>query len=141
MTHAIIGYDSAIGKATTPMGSTFSNFAEVTAIGSMDFQRGFVEATHLKSPDAYKEYILSLFDTGPVQVTLNYLPSATDAVMEAFHGVPDNYQITAPNGVMLRFTGAIETYSILGVTAEGKMEATITIRRTSGKPTLHPAAA
>lgn len=140
MTKAAIGFKSKLGIGDGADPEVFAPIAEITAITPPGLTRGDEEATHMESPDNYKEYIPLLFDTGDASVTLNFEPSATDALYTAFHAAPKNYQITFPNGVMMRFTGFFTAYSPPELTTEGKMEATATIKRSTGKPTLHPAA-
>lgn len=139
-TQADIGYGSefAIGDGGDP--ETFTEIAEVVSVTPPGLTRDKEEATHLKSPDKYKEYIMALFDTGSVSLTLNWVPSETDAVFAAFHDAPGTKQITFPNGVRMQFVGAFEGYETPELTAGGKMEATATVTRTSGKPVLLSAA-
>lgn len=139
-TKADIGYGAEYAIGDGAASEQFSPVAEVISITPPGLTRDKQDATHLKSPDAYKEYIAGLFDTGDVSITLNYEPSATDAVYAAFHAAAGNHQITFPNGVMMRFFGFFVSYDMPELTAEGKMQSTATITRSSGKPTLHAAA-
>lgn len=139
VTAADIGYGALFGiEGGTP--GTYVSVAEVTAITPPGMTRDKVEATHLTSDDAYKEYIAGLFDTGDAQITLNFVASATDTLFTAFHAASGKYQITFPNGVMMRFTGFFTSYTPPELTKDGKMEATATIARSTAKPTLHAAA-
>lgn len=140
MTNAAIGYDAefAIGDGADP--EVFTKVAEVVALTPPGMTRDFQDATHLESPDKYREYVASLVDTGDVSITFNFVPSASDTIFAAFHAAAGNYQITFPNGVMLRFTGVFSGYEMPEMTPEGVMQATATIKRVTGKPTLHPAA-
>src|SRR6056297_3367307 len=99
MTDAAIGYGAefAIGDGADP--EVFTKIAEVRAVTPPSMTREFADATHLESPDRYKEYVAALLDTEDVTVTLNYVPSATDTLFTAFHSAGGNYQITFPNGV------------------------------------------
>ncbi|WP_306150644.1 phage tail tube protein [Roseovarius sp. MMSF_3281] len=135
-TQANIGYDSefAIGDGGDP--ETFTAIAEVVSITPPGLTRDKEEATHLKSPDKYKEYVMALFDTGDVSLTLNWVPSETDTLFDAFHADPGNMQITFPNGVRMQFVGAFAGYETPELSPIGKMEATATVTRTSGKPQL-----
>lgn len=135
-TQADIGYGSefAIGDGGEP--ENFTAIAEVVSITPPSFSRGKQDATHLKSPDSYMEYIMELFDTGDVSVTLNFVPSETDSVYTAFHDDPGTKQITFPNGVRMQFVGAFTEYQPPELTSSGKMEATATLTRTTGKPVL-----
>jgi hypothetical protein len=138
MTTADIGYNASFEiEGDTP--GTYVAVAEVVAVTPPGVTREAVEATHLKSPDRYKEFIAGLKEAGEASLTLNFVPSATDALYTAFDDPDGKYQITFPNGVMLRFNGFFTAYNPPELTAGGKMEATATVKAT-GKPTLHAAA-
>ena len=136
MTDATIGYDSSFGIYD---GAAYDDVAEVVNIQIPGFSREAIEATHLQSPDAYKEFIAGLKEMTECTITLNWVPSATDTLLTAFEDDSGMYQITAPNGVMLRFAGFFTAYTPPQLTPDGKMEATATIKPT-GKATLHAAA-
>ena len=136
-TNADIGYNAAFG-VEGETAETYVDIAEVVSITPPGVTREAVEATHLKSPDRYKEFIAGLKEAGEASLTLNFVPSASDAVFEAFDAASGKYQITFPNGVMMRFDGFFTAYNPPELTAEGKMEASATIKAT-GKPTLHAA--
>jgi len=136
-TAADIGYNSAFGiEGSTP--GTYVAIAEVVSITPPGVTREAIEATHLKSPEAFKEFIAGLKEAGEASITLNFVPSATDVVYTAFDAESGKYQITFPNGVMMRFGGFFTAYSPPQLTPDGKMEASATIKA-SGKPTLHAA--
>lgn len=136
-TNADIGYNASFGIEGSTAG-TYVDVAEVVSITPPGVTREAVEATHLKSPDRYKEFIAGLKETGEASITLNFVPAASDDVFTAFEAEEGKYQITFPNGVMLRFDGFFTAYNPPELTPEGKMEATATIKAT-GKPTLHAA--
>lgn len=139
MTNAAIGFGSTFGIGDGADPETFTTVAEVVSITPPSLTRGSEEATHLESPDDYKEYIALLFDTGDASITFNFEPSETDVIYTAFHDDGGNFEITFPNGVAMRFTGFFTEYGQPELTPEGKMEATATIKRSTGKPTLHAA--
>lgn len=141
MTNAAIGYGSefAIGDGGDPT-ETFSKVAEVTAITPPSMTRDAEEATHLESPNEYKEYVAALFDTGDVSITLNFVPSDSDVLFAAMHAEAGNYQITFPNGIRMQFTGFFTSYEPPELLPNGNMSATATIKRSTGKPTLLAAA-
>lgn len=139
MTNADIGYGAKFGIGDGADPEVFTDIAEVTAVTPPGLNKEFQDATHLQSPDQYREHIQSLIDTGDVTLTFNFVPSATDTVFAAFHADPGNKQITFPNGVKLRFYGTFASYEQPELTPEGIMQATATVKRLSGKPTLHAA--
>jgi hypothetical protein len=134
MTIADIGYDSAFAIGSgDPL--TYTPVAEVVSITPPGMSRDAIAATHLKSPGGYKEFIAGMKDGGEGSFTLNWVPSATDPLVTAFNADSGNYQITFPNGVMLRFAGFFTAYTPPALTEE-KMEASVTFK-VSGEPTLH----
>lgn len=136
-TDADIGFNSAFGIEGSTA-DTYEDVAEVISITPPGMTRGTQEATHLKSPDNHHEHIALLSDSEEASLTVNFVPSATDALFAAFNAATGKYQITYPNGVMMRFAGIVTGYTPPELTPEGKMEATVTIKP-SGKPTLHAA--
>lgn len=136
---ADIGYDSEFGiEGGTP--GVYVKVAEVRGITPPGMTRDAVDATHLESADMYREFIPGLKDGGEASITLIFTPSHTDAVIEAFeNNAVDKYQITFPNGVMMRFSGFFTGYTPPTLQPDALMEAQVTIKCT-GKPTLHAAA-
>lgn len=94
-----------------------------------------VESTHLKSENRYREFIDSLINGGEVQVVLNFRPgSDTDTKLRAWRasrqirdikfGVPETGTVV----VEVSTTGKCNMIDRGEVSADGKMEATVTIR-------------
>lgn len=138
MTIADIGWDAVFGiEGGTP--GTYVAVAEVTAITPPGMTRDAVEVTHLKSSNRYKEFIPGLKDGGEASITLNYDPSATDALVTAFEAEAGNYQITFPDGIRMQFAGFFTAYTIGELTPNGQMTASATMKVT-GKATFAAAA-
>lgn len=136
MTDAAIGYGAEFGIGSgDPV--TYTAVAEVTAITPPSFTRAAIDATHLKSTDRYDEVIPGMITTGEASITLNFEPSATDALLTAFGAGTGQFQITYPNGVMMRFAGICTGYTPPELNTE-RMSMTATFKPT-GKPTLHAA--
>ncbi|OWU77600.1 phage tail tube protein [Marinibacterium profundimaris] len=137
MSNADIGYGSDFGiEGETP--GTYVNVAEVTRIKPVGYTREEEDATHLQSPDMIKEFIPALMELTPVEFDLNWVPSESDAMVDEIFAGGGNYQITAPNGVRMQFSGFFLSYEP-GELTNGKMSATVTVRPTV-KPTLLAAA-
>jgi predicted ester cyclase len=136
-TLADIGDGSKFGiEGSTP--GTYVDVAEVKTIQLPGFMRDAQEATHLESPDGYKEYIPGRKDMTEASFTLNWVMSETDALVTAFEATSGNYQITGPNGKRLRFAGFFTAYTLPELSGD-VMEATVTVRPT-GKAELLAAA-
>ncbi|MEH6834809.1 phage tail tube protein [Falsihalocynthiibacter arcticus] len=132
-TTADIGYSSTFGiEGDTP--DTFVIVAEVTRIKPVGFSRGEEDATHLTSPDQYKEFIAGLKEGTPTSIDFNWTPTEADPLLAAFEAKKGKYEITAPNGVRMQFAGFFTSYEP-GELTNGKMTGSATIRPT-GKPVL-----
>lgn len=138
---------AAIGmKATFSIGDGFdggsTNYAivgvEVTSITSPGITRETIDATHLMSPDEFREYIAGLLDTDPATIGFNYTPDATDALYAAMMAGKGDFRITYPNGVKLDFSGIPQSWKP-GDPSTTTMAGEFTVKP-SGKPTLNAAA-
>lgn len=135
---ADIGFNSVFGiEGGTP--GTYVTVADVRAITIPGFMRESVESTHLTSANQYKQYIPGMKDMTEASLVLNWTPSHTDVLITAFEAESGNYQITAPNGVRIQFSGFFTEYTPPELTPGGLMEATVTVRPT-GKATYVAAA-
>ena len=134
MSDAKIGYGSTFGIEDPGTPGTYDLAAEVTRISPPGWSRDSEEVTHLNSLDRYKEFIAALKEGTPCELEFNWIPTANDPMVTAFEADTGNYEITAPNGVRLQFSGFFTTYAP-GEITNGKMTASATIQPT-GKPTL-----
>lgn len=136
-TNAEIGFTStfAIEGAANDFSATV---AEVTSIQPPGWTRDAVDATHLQSPDGYKEFIAGMKEGGECTIGLNFVPSAVDALQAALEAGKGRYRITFPSGVTLTFTGICTAYEPGEITND-KMTATAKFKPT-GKPVLAAAA-
>lgn len=128
MTTANIGYDSSFG-IESGVADVYDVVAEVVSIKPPSMSRDTEDATHLKSPGAVKEFIATLKEGGDASIGLNFVPSATDALVAAFDAGAGKFQITFPNAVTLTFEGIVTEYDIAELT-NSKMGATLTIKPT-----------
>ena len=133
-----IGYDSEFAIEGTPPG-TYVKLALVASITPPSMTRDAVETTHLESANMWKEFQSGLKDAGEASLTLNFVPSATDALFTAFNADTGKYQITYPNGVRMRFDGFFTAYTPPELIPGGLMQVTATIKAT-GAPSLLAAA-
>jgi predicted secreted protein len=127
MSNADIGYDSEFAiESTTP--GTYTKVAEVVAITPPGMSRDAVEVTHLESAERWKQYIAGLKDGGEASITLNFVASATDALLAAFNAETGGYQITFPNGIRMQFDGFCTAYNPPELTPGGVMQSTATFK-------------
>lgn len=133
-TNADIGFGAIFGIEGGVPG-TYVPAAEVTAITPPSRSREAIDATHLNSPDAYREFIAGIMEGGEASLTLNFVPSATDVLVDAFEAGKGKYEIIFPNGVKMQFSGVFTSYEIGEMVEDDKMTASCTIKQ-SGKATL-----
>lgn len=129
-TNADIGHGSQIAIWN---GSSYDAIAEVNSIQPVGWSQDAIDVTHMASPNGYREYIPGLRNADPVTIAINYIPSASDAVIAAFDASSlKQYRITHPNNVTLTFSAIVTNYQP-DVPVGDKMSATVTLQP-SGKP-------
>ena len=140
-TGAMIGYDSLL-EISTDGGSNWTAVAEVYSITPPSSSVDIIDATHMKSPNRDREFILGLNDPGEASLELNFIPgSATDTFLLT---VKASYQrvmcrVTWPNAVIWTFDGLLTAYEPAAPN-DDKMTATVTFKVT-GSVVSTPAAA
>src|SRR5690349_8645480 len=92
-TEASIGYGTWMKRG----GSTPTGFAdlgvEVTSITPPGVTRDAPDASHMSSPDGYREFIAGMADAGEVEIEYNFVPDADDPMLAAFEAGKVYYQI------------------------------------------------
>jgi hypothetical protein len=133
-TAATIGYGATFGiEGGTP--GVYVTVGEVVSITPPGMSRDTVDATHLSSPNSYKEFIAGLAEGGEASITINLVPSTSDVLFASFHAPADNFQIVFPNAVTMSFAGIVTGYQMGDVVPGDKLTATFTVKQT-GKATL-----
>lgn len=131
MTVAAIGYGSKFAIYTA---GNYVDVAEVTNITWPGYSRDAVDATHMQSPDTFREYIAGLMDAGEVSIEINFVPSATDVIVAAMVAGVGQFRIEHASGVKLLFSAIVTGYEP-AVPLDDKMTASATFKVT-GKPTF-----
>jgi len=131
-TSAAIGYQTTFGIKNG--GGTYDNVAEVTRVKLPNYSRDAVDATNMDSPNTFREYVAGLMDAGEVSIDLNYIPSASDAIIAAMVAGRGDFKITLPNSVQFLFSAIVTSFEP-DAPIDDKMSATATFKIT-GKPTL-----
>ena len=136
VTSAVIGMKAtfSIGDGVDGGSTTYAKLGEVTSITSPGITRETIDATHLESPDDFREYIAGLMDTDPATIAFNYVPSAVDALYTAMIAGKGDFRITYPNGVKFDFSGIAQSWKP-GDPSTTTMAGEFTVKP-SGKPTL-----
>lgn len=129
-----IGWNGSVWLSPTNLVAGLVELVEVVSFTLPDNTTDRVETTHLKSPNRRREYTAGLTDGGEVEVVLNFRPgSTTDQSIEAAvaAGTERAVKFVVPQlGVaawQYSTLGIVTGYNRGSVTADGKMEATMTI--------------
>lgn len=136
MTAAKTGYGGEFHLANSS--DVLTELVEVVSFTLPNGETETVEATHLKSPNRRREYIAGMIDDGEIEVVLNYVPgSATDVlILEAIEsGDAREFMAVIPRETAdweITGTCVATGYDRGSVEADGKMEATLTIRLSGG---------
>ena len=140
-TSARIGYGAALSKQTAPgPPAVFTAIAELLSFDPPGSSVDTVDATHMGSPSAYREFIAGLIDAGEVSAEVNF----TKAQYGTFQTDIDAraviiYKATLPDGSALLFDAIPTGVQIGSVEIDSKITANATWKVT-GKPTYTPAA-
>lgn len=133
-TNTSIGYGATFARDSG--GGVFADIAEVVSITPPQMSRDTPDATHLASPDGYREFISGLRDGGEISLELNFVPAdATQTLLRTdFDGdAPVDYQITFPDTSNVTATAFVTALSP-SVPLDDKMALSVTLKVT-GKPT------
>ncbi|MBP7704200.1 MAG: hypothetical protein KA105_02805 [Caulobacter sp.] len=131
-TEAAIGYGSKFEIAQGEEPYDWEEIAEVIDITPPSDSVDVIDATHMQSPNATREFIIGLNDPGVASFEMNFVPgSAADATIQEVRGarLPVQCRITFPNEVTWTFTGILTGYEP-AVPNEDKMTATVTFKVT-----------
>jgi hypothetical protein len=131
---ASIGWGGEVFLSTDTTTGNLVELVQVVSFGLPQDQTDRVETTHLKSPNRRREYTSGLIDGGEVSVVLNFRPgSDTDQALEDAQIAGDERAVrfNVPQlGVpawTYDTTAVVTGYDRGEVTADGKMEATVTL--------------
>lgn len=128
-TQASLGYGS-IFAVSTDDGATYVDLAEVSDITPPSSTIDMVDATHMQSPNADREFIIGLSDPGEASFSMNFVPgSAADLKIQAVKAARARVKcrITFPNGITWTFSGLLMTYEP-AVPTDDKMTATVSFK-------------
>lgn len=135
-TEASIGHGSLFERSSNGLSTgVFSTVGEVLDIAPPSMTRDVVDATHMQSPERWREYIAGLKDGGEVSVEVNFVPgnaATTAALADLNTDTPGYYKITFPDDTEWGFA-AFMTGIEPGDPLDDKMTATFTFKLT-GKP-------
>lgn len=134
-TEVTIGHGSKFLMGDHGSPEVFQQVAEVTSITPPAFMRDTPDATHMQSPDKFREFIPGLRDPGECSITINFIPGSPtqDAMMLQFTSdAIEHFRIEYPNLETWDFSGYCVGFAP-EVPLDGKMSATCRFKLT-GKP-------
>ena len=133
-TEASTGYAGEVWLSTDDTTGNLAELVEVVSFSLPSDTAERVETTHLKSPNRRREYTSGMIDGGELEVTLNFRPGTdTDQLIEAALAAGDSRAVrfNIPELGTLAYTYdttvLVTAYAKGEVTADGKMEATVTM--------------
>jgi len=77
-TEAFAGYGTVLKRGDAGSPEIFTAVAEVVSLSGLDMDLQMIEATHMTSPNAWREYIPNLKDAGELTVEMNFVPSSSE---------------------------------------------------------------
>jgi hypothetical protein len=137
MTEALHGYGASFERGDGGSPESFAAISEVVSITPPAPEEEQIDASHLKSPDAYREFISGLTDPGECTFEMNFIPGgASFPLLRADRDakVKRNYRIVFPDTPNSIVTFAAKVTTIAPeVPLDDKMSASVTLK-VSGKP-------
>lgn len=132
---ASIGWGGEFHLSSDATTGNLYELVQVVSFGLPNDQVDTVETTHLKSANRRREYVAGLVDGGDVQIVVNFRPgSDTDSAIEDAKAGGDlraaRFVVPETGVAAWKYdtTVIVTGYDKGEVTADGKMEATITVR-------------
>lgn len=114
--------------------STYGAIGELVGVTPPQKSRETIDATHMASPDGYREHISSLRDGGEATLTFNYTSDGYAVLEELFDDDdPATFRITFTDGAKLVFSGLVTDQPIDDIAIDDKVGMSATIKVT-GKP-------
>lgn len=131
-TNARIGHGTlfAVGDGNSP--EVFTTIAEVTSITPPPVSKDIIDATHMESPDAYREFIVGLKDGGEAKIEMNFIPGGPgqDVIADLQAATtPSHFTITWVNGEVWAFSAYCTGFEPTAP-VDDKMTATATFKVT-----------
>lgn len=138
-TQGQIGYGSLLQYGDGGSPETFTTVAEISGdIEGPSVSRTLVDATHMESPDGYKEWLAGMKDGGTVEFECTLLPSnaSQTSLLTLFeNGTARNWRIQLPQftpSATLTFTAVVQDTNF-SFPREDKQMFTVALKVT-GKP-------
>jgi predicted secreted protein len=127
-TEADIGYGGSVEVETSP--DVWFELGEVTNVTPPNETVDVIDATHMASPNRYREFIQGLIDAGEGSIEVNWVAGgATDDYVFAWRaaGETRDMRITTNNNTTYTFPSFVTGWAPQ-MPVDGKMAATLTVK-------------
>ena len=130
------GFGTLLKAGNGASSETFATIAEVKNIKGPAITLEMLDATHMESPNGFREWLPSFKDSGEVTFTLNFLPASTGhkaITTDLYARTKRNFQLVFPNTGATRwsFAGYYVNFAANAGISE-ILTADVTIRVTGG---------
>jgi hypothetical protein len=132
MSQAFSGYGLFLNQGTNASPPVYTAITEAQTVTLSGSKVDLVDVTHAQSPQARREYLATLIDSGDCDFTANFIPGdstqvALQATMDARLAVP--WEITLPGSLgTFTFNGIVSTIDhTLDFSKEAKLTCKIKI--------------
>lgn len=129
-TTAAIGHNAQFQRGNGATPEVFTALAQVTSITPPSLSRDTIDASHMQSPQRYREFISGMRDGGEVSIEIDFeRGSATDlALLSDFNSdAARNYRVVFPAGQVWTFNAFLTGYEV-SVPLDDKMTASVTFK-------------
>jgi hypothetical protein len=132
-TKAHIGYQTLVKMADNASPPVFTTIAEVKEVSGFGFTASQQEATHMESPDGYKEWVGGMKDGDTMTVRMNFTSDNAATVKAAADaGLRKQFQIVPPVLTpplpVYAFSGVPVSWHEQGMTPDGILEVLLGIK-------------
>lgn len=114
-TAAKSGFGTLLQLSDGASPAVFTSLAEIFGITPPSLTRNMIDATHMETADAVKEYVAGLIDVGEITCDCNFLPENATQVdkltklLAAAASTKFTYRIVWPNFGATALTGTVDT--------------------------------
>lgn len=132
-TGAFAGIGASFQREGDLSSGTYHDLGEVTSIKPPNKSAKTIDATTLKSPGGYGEYIVGMKDSGEAGFTANFTLTDYNIINDDFEErAAHDYQIVFPDtgGTTFAFSGVVTGLDMDNITPEGLVQFTCTIKIT-----------
>lgn len=133
-TQGTSGFGTLLKRGNGATSETFTTIAEVRSISGPGMNLELVDATHMESPDFFREYLPSFKDGTEVSFEVNFLPADTNQqglTTDFANRTKRNFQLVFPNTdtTTWEFSGYVTNFSPNAV-IDDVLTASVTVKVT-----------